>query len=138
MAIRLIVMVLLAAARPNASRSFEVPEFTPNVTDRAGVLSASEISSLNSTIARLRSESHIYAGVLIVHSTRQTPLAGYSYLSASIGARFAAFVAGRMPNTMPMNAEKPQDPTTAHHGTDGVGNPSSEFAMILEIPYAIP
>jgi uncharacterized protein len=68
-AIRLIVIVLLAASIPNASWSFEVPEFTPNVTDRTGALSASEISSLNSTIARLRSESHIYAAVLIVHST---------------------------------------------------------------------
>jgi uncharacterized protein len=68
-AIRLIAMVLLAAPYPNASWSFEVPEFTPNVTDRAGALSASEISSLNRTIARLRSESHIYAAVLIVRST---------------------------------------------------------------------
>jgi uncharacterized protein len=68
-AIRLILMVLLTASCSHASWSFEVPEFTPNVTDRAGALSASEISSLNSTIARLRSESHIYAAVLIVHST---------------------------------------------------------------------
>ena len=68
-AIRLIVIVLLAASHPNAAWSFDVPEFTPNVTDRAGVLSASEISDLNGTIARLRSESQIYAAVLIVHST---------------------------------------------------------------------
>jgi uncharacterized protein len=60
----------LAASHPNAAWSFEVPEFTPNVTDRTGVLSASEIASLNGTIARLRNESHVYAAVLIVHSTR--------------------------------------------------------------------
>src|SRR5688500_10103833 len=68
-AIRLIMMVLLAAST-NASWSFEVPELTPNVTDRAGVLSAREISDLNGTIARLRRESDIYAAVLIVRSTQ--------------------------------------------------------------------
>jgi uncharacterized protein len=68
-AIRLMVIVLLVALPPTVSWGFEVPEFTPNVTDRAGVLAASEISGLNDTIARLRSESHIYAAVLVVRST---------------------------------------------------------------------
>lgn len=69
-ALRLIMMVMMLLAASHPSWSFEVPELTPNVTDRAGVLSESEISDLNSTIARLRSESRIHAAVLIVRSTQ--------------------------------------------------------------------
>src|SRR5215831_2116006 len=45
----------------------------------------------------------------------------YSCRKASIGARFAALLAGKIPNITPTSAEKPHAPRMAHHGTDGGG-----------------
>jgi transposase, IS5 family len=54
---------------------------------------------------------------------------GYSYRRASMGVRLAALLAGRMPKTIPMRPEKPQAPTTAHHGTFGSGKLGMSWPM---------
>lgn len=67
---RLKIVLMLLLWLPCTSWGFEVPDFTPNVIDTAGVLSSQEISDLNGVIEKLRAESHIFAAVLLVRSTR--------------------------------------------------------------------
>jgi uncharacterized protein len=51
------------------SHAIDVPDFVPNVVDTTQTLSASEIDSLNQTIATLREQSQIWAAILVVGST---------------------------------------------------------------------
>ena len=45
-----------------------IPTFTPNVVDSAGVLSRSEIDSINATLQRIREQSDIWGALYIVDS----------------------------------------------------------------------
>ena len=53
-----------------------------------------------------------------------------------IGSRFAAFAAGRMPNTTPTTAEKPSASATAHHGVYAGGKPGMNDAASAPIAVA--
>ena len=53
----------------------------------------------------------------------------YSYLSASIGSRFAALAAGSIPNRTPTNPENPRDRKIAHGGITAGG----KSGILLEI-----
>lgn len=64
-----LLLTLALAFASAASFAFEVPEFTPNVVDTAGVLSTDDVARVNGTIQKLRAESHIFAAVLLVATT---------------------------------------------------------------------
>ena len=58
----------------------------------------------------------------------------YSYLSASIGSRLAAFAAGRIPNRTPTNPEKPSANAIDQNGMVAGGNPGIEEAINVPKP----
>ncbi|MEQ1439166.1 TPM domain-containing protein [Fontimonas sp. SYSU GA230001] len=59
---------------PFAARGFDVPPFTPNVVDTAGVLDAAAQQTINDELQRIRAESHIWGAVLIVGTLGGEPI----------------------------------------------------------------
>jgi len=70
------VLLLLRGTRP-----FEVSEFSPNMIDIAGVLSAYDIAQLGKAIAAMRAESHIIREILAPHFKQQKYASGLDDVS---------------------------------------------------------
>ena len=65
---RSVAVLLIGIVFSSLAHAFDVPNFTPNVVDRTGVLSREQVSQLNVEIQNIRQQSHIFAAVLLVNS----------------------------------------------------------------------
>ena len=63
-----LVFALLTLCTSLGARAADVPPFTPNVVDTAGVLSADEVQEINGALQVIRDRADIWGAVLIVYS----------------------------------------------------------------------
>lgn len=71
---RLVITVLALAWVPASALAFEIPEFTPNVVDPSGFLTASERQTVNDALLGIRQTSHIWGAVFIVTTLDGEPI----------------------------------------------------------------